>query len=140
MTNTSGNTTTEFGLAREHLAAIRRVLAGFPEISKALLYGSRAMGTFRDNSDIDITLFTQGTERSNLLFEVMGALDELELIYGFDISLYNDIDNTNLTDHIQRVGVELYNAQQYQKEQHREYRRYGALTDASGWRAVHRHW
>lgn len=123
MTNTSGSTATEFGLAREHLAAIRRVLAGFPEISKAVLYGSRAMGTFRDNSDIDITLFTQGTERSNLLFEVMGAVDELELIYGFDISLYNDIDNTNLTDHIQRVGVELYNAQQYQKEQHRESQR-----------------
>jgi predicted nucleotidyltransferase len=39
---------------------IQGVLEQFPEVEKALLYGSRAKGTYRPGSDIDLTLCGSG--------------------------------------------------------------------------------
>ncbi|MEK7295440.1 MAG: nucleotidyltransferase domain-containing protein, partial [Actinomycetota bacterium] len=33
------------------------MLAAFPEVTKAIIYGSRAKGTNKPGSDIDLTLF-----------------------------------------------------------------------------------
>jgi len=38
------------------IAKIRAVFAGFPALTKVVLYGSRAKGNFRLGSDIDLTL------------------------------------------------------------------------------------
>ena len=35
---------------------IRAVLAEFPQVEKAVLYGSRAKGDYKNSSDIDLTL------------------------------------------------------------------------------------
>jgi len=35
---------------------IRAVLAEFPQVEKAVLYGSRAKGNYKNGSDIDLTL------------------------------------------------------------------------------------
>ena len=37
-----------------------------------------------------------------------GVLDDLLLPYTFDISLFNQIDNVDLIDHIKRVGKIIY--------------------------------
>jgi type I restriction enzyme S subunit len=39
-------------------------------------------------------------------------LDDLLLPYKFDISIYHQIDNNDLLEHINRVGVDLYSAYQ----------------------------
>jgi predicted nucleotidyltransferase len=44
------------GLPETTIAKIRAVLARFPEVEKAILYGSRAKGNFKTGSDIDLTL------------------------------------------------------------------------------------
>lgn len=44
------------GLPQSAVAAIRRVLAGYPEVEAAILYRSRALGRHRPASDIDLTL------------------------------------------------------------------------------------
>lgn len=109
----------QFGLQDSIIEKIRQVFAQFPAISSVTLYGSRAKGNYRPNSDIDITLHTDGSENDRLLFQVMEALDQLDLAYSFDVSLFNSIDNPNLISHIQRVGIEFYNAEEYQKKQQR---------------------
>ena len=38
----------------------------------------------------------------------MDELEELYLPYTFDISIFKQIDNKNLIDHINRVGVVFY--------------------------------
>jgi predicted nucleotidyltransferase len=101
---------THTGLKPSVIKAIRSVLAQFPDIETAILYGSRAMGNYKNGSDIDLTLCLKpGTAPSlALLFDVQEALDDLDLIYSIDLSLYPQIQNPYLRDHIQRVGKVFY--------------------------------
>ena len=46
-----------FGLSDATIEKIRSVFARHPQVEKAVLYGSRAKGTFRNGSDIDLSLF-----------------------------------------------------------------------------------
>ena len=103
----------QFGLKTVTINKIRSALARFESIDTAILYGSRAKGNYRIGSDIDLTLKVKADAPSSLLFDVIGAIDDLDLIYSFDISLLHKIDNENLLDHIKRVGVEFYNAGEY---------------------------
>mgnify|MGYP000635613206 CR=1 FL=1 len=95
------------GLSDATVRKIHGVLAGFPQVEKALLYGSRAKGTFKPGSDIDLTLF--GTELDfSLLARIDAALDDLLLPYEIDLSVFSDLKQPDLLDHIRRVGVVLY--------------------------------
>ena len=95
------------GLSDVTVAKIRQALAGFPQIEKAVLYGSRAKGTFKQGSDIDLALF--GPELTfSLLAKIEGALDDLLLPYEIDLSAFADLNHPELLDHILRVGVALY--------------------------------
>lgn len=96
-----------WGLACEDIEKIRSTLAQYPMVEKAILYGSRAKGNYRTSSDIDITLVGRTLHYDDLL-AIAGALDELLLPYTFDLSLWYQIDNENLKDHIKRVGKPLY--------------------------------
>ncbi len=100
-----------YGLAPGDIEKIRAVFKKFPAIESVLIYGSRAKGTYRTGSDIDLTIKTDGTETDRLLFDVIQAIDDLDLIYLFDISLLADIKNRDLLDHIDRVGGEFYRRQ-----------------------------
>ena len=95
------------GLSDATVKKIREVLAGFPEVEKAVLYGSRAKGTFKSGSDIDLTLCGAGLTFS-LLARIDTALDDLLLPYEIDLSLMSSITHPALLDHIQRMGVVLY--------------------------------
>ncbi|WP_239650069.1 nucleotidyltransferase domain-containing protein [Methylocucumis oryzae] len=53
MTSTNATLTRErFGLKQRTISAISDVFAQYPQIKKAILYGSRAKGTYRPGSDI----------------------------------------------------------------------------------------
>jgi len=99
-----------FGLKPDVIVRINAVFAAFPEIGKAILYGSRAMGTYRPGSDIDLTLVA--AEGYGIGLQQLLALDEnldnLLLPYTFDLSVLADIDNPTLVDHIARVGQDFY--------------------------------
>lgn len=94
------------GLKPGQRQAICRVLAGFPEVEKAILYGSRAMGRYRPASDIDLTLV--GGIDLGTLNRISLALDDLLLPFEIDLSVYGQIDDEKLREHIQRVGSEFY--------------------------------
>ena len=70
---------------------------------KVILFGSRAMGTYRNGSDIDITLLGKNLFNQTI-FGIQDEIEELYLPYSFDISIFERIDNEDLIDHIQRVG------------------------------------
>ena len=96
----------EYGLRDNVLLKIRKVLSPFPGIEEAVIYGSRALGTYREGSDIDIAL------KANLSFEellqVEKKLDDLMLPYTLDLSIYHKLSNKDLQEHIDRVGKQLY--------------------------------
>jgi predicted nucleotidyltransferase len=80
----------------------------YPGIQEVILYGSRALGTYRNGSDIDITLRTGENFAFTDLLHLMGDFDESSLPYLADISLYQDIENPDLKAHIDRAGKVLY--------------------------------
>ena len=97
----------DFGLKEAEIEGIRNVLSGFPAIKEAVIYGSRAKGTYRPGSDIDLVLKGDYLSLTDLN-PICLALDDLLLPYTFDVSIYERLADKNLLDHIQRVGQVLY--------------------------------
>jgi len=96
-----------FGLKEATINKIIAVFAKYTQIEKILLYGSRAKGNYRNGSDIDLTLIGDQLDYSQLS-SIESDIDDLFLPYSFDISIFKDIDNPDLVDHINRVGVVLH--------------------------------
>ena len=83
------------------------VFQSFPEIEQVILYGSRAKGTNKPGSDIDLTIKGKNLNLQ-LINKIDLELDDLLLAYTFDLSIYNQIDNSDLLEHIKRVGKDFY--------------------------------
>lgn len=99
-----------FGLPAEAVEKLRGVFQGWPQIQRVLLYGSRAKGSYRPGSDIDLTIEGEQLSLSQLL-AIENQIDDLLLPWMVDLSLKHHIDNPALLDHIQRVGVSFYTRQ-----------------------------
>lgn len=96
-----------YGLEAEDIQHIHVVFKNHPIIEKAILYGSRATGKYRDNSDIDLTLIGKDITLMRL-FEIENELDNLMLPYKIDLSAYDKIENKDLQAHINRMGKVFY--------------------------------
>lgn len=95
------------GLSTKTINLINGVFAKYSAIKRAILYGSRAKGNYRNGSDIDLTLCSDDVSH-RLLVAILVDLDELLLPYMIDLSFYTQIENENLQEHIARVGVVFY--------------------------------
>ena len=97
----------KFGLKKSVIQEICKVLEQFPEIEKVVIYGSRAKGKFKPGSDIDLSLF--GESLTSIQINKLNLqLDDLFLPYTFDISIYHQLSNIQLKEHIDRVGHIFY--------------------------------
>ena len=99
---------TDFGLLQKHREIINTIFRNYPLISKVVVYGSRAMGTYKPGSDIDMTLFSEEDVPFETLTKIIGEFDDSDLPYLVDISLYSKLTNENLIEHIERVGKIIY--------------------------------
>ncbi len=102
--NTENNV---YGLSANAVEKIRAVLQRHPTIEQAILYGSRAKGTYEEGSDIDLTLLGKDLNYAEL-GQIENELDDLLLPYTIDLSLYEHIANPDLLVHIKRVGRVFY--------------------------------
>jgi predicted nucleotidyltransferase len=93
----------KLGLSEKHFQLIVETLKQ-ANIDRAMVFGSRAKGNWRENSDIDIAVFGEGVNVGSLVAQ----LDELPMPYKFDIVDYNNINSCALREHIDRVGIEIY--------------------------------
>ena len=98
----------EYGLKNEILSSLSIVFSKIKNIEKVILYGSRAKGNFTNGSDIDITLLGKNLSLNNSIYPLMEAIEELYLPYTIDISIFSQIENTALTEHIKLCGKTLY--------------------------------
>lgn len=96
-----------YGLNKEIVQKINKIFLQYDQIEEIILYGSRAKGKFKPGSDIDLTL--KGKDLNLKMLNKVGLdLDDLNLPYTFDISIYNRITNSDLIEHIRRVGKVFY--------------------------------
>lgn len=96
-----------FGLTNEDFQTIIDAIKEYPQIDEAILFGSRALNTYKKGSDIDIAL--KGEKIALITATISGVLnEESPLPYFCDILDYSLIDNEELKNHIDRVGQSIY--------------------------------
>ena len=95
------------GLPEKTVAHLHNVFAGYPQVDKAILYGSRAMGNYKKGSDIDLSLHGERLTYKALM-KIAGEIDELPIPYTVDLSVFDLLNHAKLKDHIKRVGKTFY--------------------------------
>lgn len=91
-------------LASKHLEKIQKIFRKYPQIQEVILFGSRAKGTSREGSDIDLALKGKNID-SRLLTQIGLDYDALYLPWKLDVIAYDTIESPELKDHIDRVGI-----------------------------------
>lgn len=95
-------------LPQADIEAIQDVLASFPSVKLAKVFGSRAKGTHQKGSDVDIAIELQPFSNDELI-QICQVLEEQTLLpYFFDVVDVNHLSNKELKDHIARVGQIIY--------------------------------
>jgi len=95
------------GLTPKYREEIRNILAKVAHIDRAVLFGSRAEGTFGRASDIDLALEGNGLDLPDLAL-LHGEFDESSLPYEVDLVIRANIDNSALETRIQKHGRTFY--------------------------------
>jgi predicted nucleotidyltransferase len=96
-----------FGLSQSTIATLHKIFKRYAGLEKVILYGSRAKGNYKTGSDIDLTLVGEALSFDDMM-NIKRDLDDSSLPYMVDVSLFHQLDNPSLRDHIQRVGVVFY--------------------------------
>ena len=94
------------GLSSDELNGLRRVLQRYPSVQEAILFGSRAKGTFRKGSDVDLAV--KGCSDSDVILLSAALNEETTFPYFFDVVAYEKISSQNLIEHIARAGMTIF--------------------------------
>lgn len=97
-----------FGLSEHDIQQIVAILATFAEIQRAAIFGSRAKGTAKPGSDIDLAIWGEA-----ITFDTVSKLharleDESPMPYRFDVVDYTHLAHANLKAHIDRVAITIF--------------------------------
>ena len=98
----------EVKLKSTDIEAIIDVLEKSPEVEQGILFGSRAKGNSRNGSDVDLAV-----KGEQIDYEVISHIsyllnEETTMPYHFDVLNYHSIKSRELLDHIERVGITIY--------------------------------
>lgn len=95
------------GLKERHRRAVIDIIAANARVERAVLFGSRATGTFRPASDVDLALFGDRLLMSDQV-NLTAAIDDLTIPQRVHLLLHGMIDNIALRNQIETHGVEWY--------------------------------
>lgn len=98
----------KYGLKDYQFATILKYLAHYPEIEEAVLFGSRAMGSYKKASDVDIAL--KGKKVTPFIAAALKSEleDETTLPYFFDFVSYPQLTHIDFIKHIDIHGITIY--------------------------------
>ncbi len=96
-----------FGLKDKDIECIKNVLKQNTKIDEAIIFGSRAMGTERLGSDIDIALKGNGINQTDIN-KLNITLDDQPIAYDFDFVIYQQVKTPELAKHIDELGIVFY--------------------------------
>ena len=95
------------GLTPQYREMIRQILAKVTRVDRAVLFGSRAMGTFGRASDVDLALEGQNLGLTDLAL-LRGEFTESSLPFEVNLVLRAEIINPELEDRTTKQGVTFY--------------------------------
>ena len=95
------------GLTNKELEVLTKVFEKFDKLEEVILFGSRALGSNKRASDIDLAI--KGDININTLSKIKYILEEDTLLpYFFDVVIYNNLENVELKNHIDKYGKTIY--------------------------------
>lgn len=92
----------KFGLTDETYKKIRDVINRYQEYTFKV-FGSRARGDFKHNSDIDIAV--EGEINGEKQIEIMNSFDLLDIPYMVDLVFICEVQKQELIESIKKDGV-----------------------------------
>jgi predicted nucleotidyltransferase len=97
----------KFGLDDKKIGTLITIFSKYKTVRKAKIFGSRARGDFKYNSDIDIAIYTNGGPITGLFQE----LDEAVGIYKVNLIVMDKLKNDKFRQNIEQDGIKIYTAQ-----------------------------
>lgn len=86
--------------------AVRKRLVGLPDVSRAIVFGSRAAGDADERSDLDLALSCPGIDHRRWA-QIAEAIEQAETLIAIDLVWLEDAP-VALRDEIRRTGRVLY--------------------------------
>lgn len=84
------------------------IFSRYIEVERVLLFGSRARGDNKYNSDIDLCIFGESVTHLTLA-KINMDINELNTCLSFDILSINELKKEELIENILKEGVVIYN-------------------------------
>ena len=95
------------GLSSEAFKKLGSVLRSHPAVEQVILFGSRAMSRHQYSSDIDLALKGAQLNFLNML-QLKSSIDDSILLHKVDLVIYETVQNEDLKEHIDQVGIVLW--------------------------------
>ena len=106
----------KYGLREEQLKEVIDFIKQYPEVDEAILFGSRAMGAFKDSSDVDIVLKGKDVTASLASKMKFHIEEDSCLPFFFDFIAYPSINNAALKKEIDTKGIVLWKKDEWHEE------------------------
>lgn len=97
-----------FGLKDVDLKTITDIFTKYSEVEKAFIFGSRAKGNYKNGSDVDIALKGEKITLQTITNISYQLNEETLMPYHFDVLNYHALNNQELINHIDRLGICFY--------------------------------
>lgn len=97
----------KYGIKYELICNIKNIFSNYP-IKKAFIFGSRAKGTYRKNSDIDIAILADDNINSTTLNMIRNELEKLNTVLCFDVIDFSNTSKPTLQENILKEGILIY--------------------------------
>jgi len=98
----------KYGLSEKQLKEITDILVSYEAVEKAILFGSRAIDTYKEASDVDIAIKGENADWSLALTIKDHLEEETYLPFFFDVVAYGSIESEALKRHIDGKGKVLF--------------------------------
>jgi len=85
---------------------IKEIKKKYPQLEKVVLFGSRARGDNKYNSDIDLCVFAPASQY-DAYFDFSMEVDDIYTHYSFDVLFFPHLSNEVIKNDILMEGVEL---------------------------------
>ena len=96
----------QFGLPDRTTKGLFEYFKSKPGVEKVAVYGSRAKGNYKNGSDIDFAVWTNGKSAYELRIEA--ELDDLDTPYMFDVTDYKNLSHEGMKNSIDKDGIVFY--------------------------------
>ena len=103
------------GLSARDIFTITSIFNKYTSIKEVRLFGSRANGSFKKGSDIDLAVMNNDISEQDII-KIRNEFEESDIPFFVDFINYNTLPESELKEHIKKAGVLFYKIE-FEEEQ-----------------------